>query len=54
MAREFKYRGKTAEELKDLSLNQLLEILPARIRRSLKRGFTPDQKKLLEKINDFK
>ena len=53
MARIFKYRGKTIEELKEMQLAELSELLPARARRSLKRGFTEEQKKLLKKIEDF-
>ena len=49
--KEFMYRGKKLEELKELSLNELAELLPARQRRSLKRGLTEQQKILLKKIN---
>lgn len=47
---EFTYRGKTTEELKRMSLNELAELLPARQRRTIKRGFSDEQKKLLAKI----
>ena len=51
MARKvFKYRGLTLDELKELSLDELIEILPARQRRSLKRGFLPRQQKVLDKF----
>src|SRR3989338_5189092 len=51
MARkEFTYRGKTLEELKKLSINELASLLPARQRRTLKRDFTEQQKILLKKI----
>ena len=53
MVRVFKYRGKTIEELKDMQLAELSELLPARARRSLKRGFTEEQKKLIKKIENF-
>ena len=46
----FTYRGKTTEELKQLSLNEFIMLLPARERRSLKRGFTDAQKTLLKMI----
>jgi len=46
----FTYKGKTLAELKKLSLKELTELLPARQRRSLKRGFTDYQKRLLDKI----
>lgn len=54
MARVFKFKGKTAEELVQLSRNELLELFDARTRRSLKRGYTPEQKKLIEKIQKSK
>ena len=50
--KEFKYRGKTLEELKNLSIEQFAELIPARVRRSLKRGFTEQQKILLKKIRN--
>ncbi|USS40875.1 30S ribosomal protein S19 [Thermococcus aggregans] len=48
--KEFRYRGYTLEELMNMSLEDLAKLLPARQRRSLKRGLTPEQKKLLRKI----
>ncbi|MBI1935156.1 30S ribosomal protein S19 [Candidatus Woesearchaeota archaeon] len=48
--KEFTFKGKTAEELKSMSLNELAQLLTARQRRSLKRGFTEQQKILLGKI----
>jgi small subunit ribosomal protein S19 len=51
MARkEFTYRGKTVEELKKLSIKEFAELLPARQRRSVSRGLSENNKKLLEKI----
>jgi len=50
MAREFYYKGKQIEELKNLSLEEFSRIIPSRERRSISRGFTDRQKKLLEKI----
>lgn len=47
---KFAYRGKNIDELKAMSLEEFRELLPSRKRRSLKRGFTEEQKKLLEKI----
>ncbi|MBI2545584.1 30S ribosomal protein S19 [Candidatus Woesearchaeota archaeon] len=52
--KEFTYRGKTVEDLKKMSLQEFMHLLPARQRRSLKRGFTPAQQKLLAKINKGK
>jgi len=48
--KEFTYRGKTADEIKKLSLSEFMELVPARQRRSLKRGFTDAQKVLVKKI----
>ncbi len=50
MAKVFKFRGYTLEELKKMSLTEFMKLLNARERRSLKRGLTERQKKLLEEI----
>lgn len=50
--REFKYRGHTLEGLREMSLEEFTKLLPARQRRSLKRGFTKPQKILLKKIRN--
>ncbi len=50
MPREFTYRGRTLEELQSMPLDQLADLMPARIRRTLKRGLSPENKKLLEKV----
>ena len=55
MARKiFKYQGYTLEELQDMSLEDLMKILPARQRRSLKRGFLPRQQIVLDKFRKLK
>lgn len=54
MAKEFTFRGKTTEQLKNLSVEEFLSLVPSRQRRSLKRGFTPAQIKLLEKIRKIR
>ena len=46
----FTYRGKTVEELKKMDFKEFAKLVPARQRRSLLRGFTDAQKRLLEKI----
>tara|TARA_Y100000310_G_scaffold291063_1_gene318718 strand:- start:6647 stop:7027 length:381 start_codon:yes stop_codon:yes gene_type:complete len=51
MVKEFSFRGKSLEEIQKLSLNEFAELLPARSRRSIKRGFNPMQKALLKKID---
>lgn len=50
MAKEFSYRGRTLEELKSLSLNELSELLPSQQRRKIKRGFSDEEKKFIEKV----
>jgi len=50
MPKIFTYRGKAIEELQQLSMEQFAALLPARQRRTLKRGLTEVEKKLLEKI----
>ncbi len=52
--KEFTYRGKTLDELKKLSLSEFILLLPSRQRRSLKRGLTEQQKKLLKQIKENK
>lgn len=54
MVKEFMYKGKTLEELKKMSLESLADIMPARQRRSLERGLTKQQKKLMEKVREAK
>jgi small subunit ribosomal protein S19 len=49
---EFTYRGKTVSELQELSLEEFTELLPSRERRSIKRGFTEGQKKVLHEFKD--
>ncbi|MCI4459516.1 MAG: 30S ribosomal protein S19 [Acidilobus sp.] len=48
--KRFRYRGKSLEELLSMSLDEFVQLLPARQRRSLMRGLTPAQRKLLNKI----
>ena len=51
--KKFTYKGYGLEELLKMPLDKLIEIAPARVRRSLKRGFTPEQRKLLEKLRKY-
>ena len=50
-AKEFSYKGLSLEELKALSTEKLMEILPARARRSLKRERNHDQSVLYKKLS---
>jgi len=47
---KFHYRGHTLEELKKMNMDEFIQLLPARARRSLRRGLPPRQKKLLERL----
>jgi len=47
---KFHYRGFTLEELKKMNMDEFIKLLPARARRSLRRGLPPRQKKLLERL----
>jgi len=46
------YRGHEIEELAKMNIDELIELLPSRRRRTLKRGLPPRQKKLLMKLRD--
>ncbi len=46
----FHYRGFTLDELKKMNMDQFIQLLPSRQRRSLKRGLAPRQKKLIERL----
>jgi len=50
MPREFRYRGCALEELMDMSMDEFMQLLTARARRSLKRGLYYEQRRLLEKV----
>ncbi len=51
MARtKFEYRGYLIEELQAMSMDEIVKIIPSRMRRSLKRGFTDPQANLLVRI----
>ena len=50
MVKEFTYRGLTKKELESLSLENMLRLFPARIRRSLTRGITDNKRKLINEI----
>ena len=54
MANAFIYRGHSLDSLKSLSLDEFINLLPSRQRRSLQRGLTPEQRILLEKIRKVK
>ena len=50
MPKEFMYRGYTVNSLQSMSMDEFINLLPSRQRRSLQRGLTPEQRILLEKM----
>ncbi len=48
--KEFKFHGKTLEELQAMSITEFSELLPSRQRRSFKRGLSEEKKKLVVKV----
>ncbi|GBC71293.1 30S ribosomal protein S19 [Candidatus Calditenuaceae archaeon HR02] len=54
MVREYTYRGYTLQQLLEMPTDQLINLLPSRQRRSLRRGLTEAQRKLLIKIRKYK
>lgn len=48
--KEFRYRGYTLEQLQKMSIEQLLPLFPSRVRRSIKRGFNPEEQAFLKRI----
>jgi len=44
---EFTYRGHTLEELQELTVEEVAELLPARQRRTIRRGLSVEHEKLL-------
>jgi small subunit ribosomal protein S19 len=48
------YRGFTLEKLQNVSMDEFINLLPSRQRRSLQRGLSLEQRRLLEKIREAK
>ncbi|MFW5746129.1 MAG: 30S ribosomal protein S19 [Nanoarchaeota archaeon] len=48
--KEFRFQGKTLEEVQKLSLSELAPMLDARARRKIKRGFTDAEKAFLKSL----
>ncbi|MFC7073849.1 30S ribosomal protein S19 [Halovenus rubra] len=49
---EFTYRGHTLEELQEMDRDEVVELLPARQRRSIKRGLSYEHQQLLEEARE--
>ena len=54
MPKEFSYRGHSLNSLTGMSMDEFINMLPSRQRRSLTRGLTPEQRILLEKLREAK
>jgi small subunit ribosomal protein S19 len=54
MPKEFSYRGHSLSSLIGMSMDEFINLLPSRQRRSLQRGLTPEQRILLEKLREAK
>ena len=54
MVKKFTYRGLSNEELDGLSMENMLKLFPARIRRSLTRGIDENKRKLVGEIKASK
>ncbi len=54
MPKEFTYRGYTVQQLKEMSMDEFIQLLPSRQRRSLLRGLTPPQRTFLEGVKEIK
>jgi len=54
MPREFRYRGFTLDELQAMSMDEFIRLLPSRLRRSLSRGLSQEQRILLESVRKAK
>jgi small subunit ribosomal protein S19 len=54
MVKKFSFKGYDLEDLQKMPLDEFTKLLPSRQRRSLRRGMSPRQKKLLEKVRRAK
>lgn len=51
MAKEYMYRGKTLDELKAMSMDELSVLFTSDVRRKIKKGFTDAEKTLLKDLD---
>ena len=49
---EFTYRGHTLDELQEMDVDEVAELLPARQRRTIERGLSAEQEKLLAEARE--
>ncbi|HIH76072.1 MAG TPA: 30S ribosomal protein S19 [Methanomassiliicoccales archaeon] len=50
--KEFTYRGFTMEQLLEMPFDEMVDLLPSRVRRSFRRGLNEEQKTTFDKIVD--
>jgi small subunit ribosomal protein S19 len=50
MPKNFQYRGRSVDELKTMSMDEFINLLPSRMRRSLRRGLSNEQRIILERL----
>lgn len=50
MAKEFRWLGKTEEEIKKMDIQEFMKVTNSRARRTLQRGFSDSQKVVLKKV----
>ncbi|MCA1812411.1 MAG: 30S ribosomal protein S19 [Halobacteriales archaeon] len=48
--KEFSYRGHTLQELQAMPIEEVVQLLPARMRRTIKRGMRDDHEHLLKRV----
>jgi len=54
MPKDFLFRGLNEEQLKAVSMDEFIRMLPARMRRSLMRGLPEEHRILIEKIRSWR
>src|SRR4030042_3948698 len=50
MPKNFQYRGQSIDDLKAMSMDEFINLLPSRMRRSLRRGLSQEQRTVIERI----
>lgn len=50
--KEFTYRGKTLEELQQMSFDEVIQLMPARVRRTYSRGMNSEQESFVKRLRN--
>jgi len=50
MPKNFQYRGRSVDDLRAMSMDEFINLLPSRMRRSLRRGLSNEQRIILERL----